>query len=49
LVAASAAKPDRLMATAKPVARTADRAVDRNAAARVDRVTGFPGGESFNR
>jgi thiamine pyrophosphate-dependent acetolactate synthase large subunit-like protein len=45
LAEASAAHADNPTASARLVAK----AVDRNAAARVDRVTAFLGGESFNR
>jgi hypothetical protein len=45
LARASAAHADNPTASARLVAK----AVDRSAAARVDRVTAFLGGESFNR
>jgi hypothetical protein len=43
--ASAAANADKPTASARLVAK----AVDRNAAARVERFTAFPGGESFNR
>ena len=49
LAAASTVKADNPKDNPNANARLVANAVDRNAAARADRVTAFPNGESFNR
>jgi hypothetical protein len=49
LAQASPVNADNPTASARQVARVADKAVDRNAAGRRDGVTAFFRGESFNR